>query len=728
MSSRPSSANTAASKTSPKPTPNDAAAACHSSYSDCSGFSILCTNPMTMLPSSTLADIMTSAVRFLPPHATLKEARHLMAEERLSSLLVGTEEQAAGIVTETDILRALHARQPGDIRLDALMSSPLITAPPHLDLISARRLVESRRIHHLGVADASGRVVGMVSDTDFRFHLGTAVFGHLQTLGKAMDQQTPQMPPHATLGEAIACMLEHSADYLIVVDNNRPIGILTERDIPRLISQFQQPRDIALRMAMSSPLRSVQVDTSVTIALEAMNRFRLRHMVVLDNDGRIAGVISQRRLFEQRALEQLSNALLQGHQERDRLRLETHLQLALDVGGAGSWEYRHDLDHHILSDGLIALLGCTPVNAPRTRQDWTERVHPEDRPLLNAAVDELKAAKSTSQIVEYRIRHEDGHWLWIEDRSCVTERNADGSPKITAGVLNDITERHLARQQITRQDRALRMMSGVAQALVRHTDEELMLDEVCTVIVEIGGYRMAWLGEASNDARKSIVPRAESGDSNNYLANIDISWADCPNGQGPTGRAIRTGIPVIIRDTESEPTYQPWRSAAKNAGFRASIALPVRVDGKILGAINLYADHPDAFDDDEVSLLSNLAGELGLGLGMQRSRQTLARSEEMLLQAQRLARIGHFTFEASSDTLTGSPTHNEIFGIEPGELLNTASWRTLIHPDDRERMSSYVRDHVFRAKQTFDNEYRIVRRNDGPISKPKAYRKFLEQI
>jgi two-component system sensor histidine kinase/response regulator len=668
---------------------------------------------MTLLPSSTLADIMTSDVRSLPPHATLKEASRLMAEERLSSLLVSDQGQALGIVTETDILRALHARQPVDTRLDTLMSRPLITAPPHLDLISARRLVESRRIHHLGVADVAGHIVGMVSDTDFRFHLGTAVFGHLRTLGNAMDHKTPQMAPDASLAQAIACMLEHSADYLIVVEDELPVGILTERDIPRLINQFQQPHDIPLRMAMSSPLRSVQLDTSVTIALEAMNRFRLRHMVVLDGDGRIAGVISQRRVFEQLALEQLSNALLQVHQERDRLRLETHLQLALDVGGAGSWEYRHDLDHHILSDGLIALLGCTPVNAPRTRHDWMERVHPEDRPLLNAAVSELQAAKSTSQIVEYRIRHADGHWLWIEDRSCVTERDTNGSPKITAGVLNDITERHQARQQITRQNRALRMMSGVAQALVRHTDEKLMLDEVCTVIVEIGGYRMAWLGEACNDARKSIVPRAESGDSHNYLSSIDISWADCPSGQGPTGRAIRTGIPVIIREAESDPTFMPWRSAAQAAGFRASIALPVRVDGKVLGALNLYADKPDAFDDDEVTLLSNLTGELGLGIGMQRSRQTLARSEEMLLQAQRLARIGHFTFEASSDTLTGSPTHNEIFGIPPGEPLDTASWRALIHPDDRERMSRYVRDHVFRGKLPFDNEYRIVRRNDG---------------
>jgi two-component system sensor histidine kinase/response regulator len=409
-------------------------------------------------------------------------------------------------------------------------------------------------------------------------------------------------------------------------------------------------------------------------------------------------------------------------QERDRLRLETQLQLALDIGGAGSWEYRHDLDHHTLSDGLLALLGRTPVDAPRTLADWQALIHPDDRAQVDATtlettagptVDPARTAKSATRIVQYRINHADGHWLWVEARSCVIERHDDGRPKLTSGVLQDISERHLARQQITRQNRALRLMSGVAQALVRYTDEKLMLDEVCTVAVEIGGYRMAWIGEACQDEKKSVVPRAESGLTEHYLARLDISWADVPSGQGPTGRAIRTGVPVIIRDTGSDPTFTPWRAAAQAAGFRASIALPLRVDGKIVGALNLYSAQSNAFDDDEINLLGNLAGELGLGLSMQRSRQTLARSEEMLMQAQRLARIGHFTFEAATDTLTGSPTHNEIFGIPPGQLLNTASWRALIHPDDRERMSAYSRDHVFRNKLPFDNEYRIIRHNDG---------------
>ena len=670
---------------------------------------------MTASPASTLHDIMTCEVCSLPPQATLLEAARLMADERISSLLIMLDGMALGIITESNILRALHARQPGDVRLDAIMSTPLIMAPPQLDLLSARNLLETHGIRHLVVADIDGQVAGIVSDTDFRMHLDSAAFRHLRTLEGIMDRKIPNLMPEATLGDAIATMVKHAADYLIVCEADKAVGIITERDIPRLIKTYPQPHDITLRETMSTPVRSVNLETPLTSALEAMNHYRMRHMAVLDHDGRIVGVISQRRLFEQLATERLENALRQTQQERDRLRLETQLQLAVDVGGSGSWEYHHETDRLIISQGLIALLNCNSADAPGTRAAWAARIHPDDRHLLSLAVNPKNGPKTEFHVIDYRVRHADGHWIWVEDRSCVTESNADGSPKVTTGILNDISERQISRQQITRQNRALRLMSGIAQALVRHTDEKEMLAEVCTVAVEVGDYLMAWVGEASHDADKSVIPVAESGFVDNYLTDLAISWDDVPNGQGPTGRAIRSGVPAIIRNIKHDPSFAPWRIAAQAHGYRSSISLPLRVDGHVIGALSLYSQKIDPFDDDELALLANLSGEIGLGLSMQRSRERLARSENILLQAQRLARLGHFTFDPQTDTLTGSPMHNELFGIDPDEKIDTDTWRALIHPGDRERMSTYSRDHVFRGRQAFDNEYRLIRRNDGEV-------------
>ncbi|HLO61786.1 MAG TPA: PAS domain S-box protein, partial [Azonexus sp.] len=154
---------------------------------------------------------------------------------------------------------------------------------------------------------------------------------------------------------------------------------------------------------------------------------------------------------------------------------------------------------------------------------------------------------------------------------------------------------------------------------------------------------------------------------------------------------------------------------AAAGGFRAAIGLPLRVEGRIYGSLNINAAGAAAFDDEEVALLSHLAGEIELGIGMLRSRQTLAHSEALLLQAQRLARIGHFTFEADTDTLICSPMHNEILGVDPTEVLDTRRWLAVIHPEDRENVAEYSRDHVFRKRQPFDFEYRVVRRHDGEV-------------
>ncbi|WP_295008463.1 PAS domain S-box protein [uncultured Dechloromonas sp.] len=668
---------------------------------------------MSIAPSSTLGSIMSLEVHTLPPEATLLQAVRKMSDEQISCVIVVAEGIPVGILTESNIVRAFHAHTPGDMRVGTLMSQPLISASVDLDLVSARRLTEEKRIRHLVVLDETGTIAGIVSDTDFRMYLGSAAFRHVDALAGVMDHEIPHLPPDAPLDEAVARMIEQDADYLIVHEGELPIGILTERDIPRLLARHDAPHALSLRETMSAPLRSVPVDMSVAGAMEAMTRFRLRHMVVLNDAGQIAGVVNQRRLLEQLALERMEHALQQAQQERDRLRLEAHLQMALDGGGAGSWEYQHDIDRYQLSRGVLRILGCSAGAAPRTLAAWMARVHPDDRQTLDAAFDAAAQGTTEAQYLEYRVRHEDGQWLWIEDRRCVTERLSDGSPRLTAGVVNDITARQNDKDKIDRQNRALRLMNAVSQALVRHHDRPGMLADVCTIIVETGGYKLAWVGEAMHDPDKRILPLAYSGNNEDYLLNLNITWADAWNGQGTIGRAIRHGRPFVARDIDPDPTLAHWREVAQAGGFRSSISLPLWIDDKVFGSLNLNSPDTDTFDDDEVALLAHIASEIELGIAMQRSRRTLAHSEAMLLEAQRLARIGHFTFEADGDLLIGSPTHNEILGIAPGEALDTRGWLALVHPDDRERVAEYSRDHVFRKRQPFDSEYRTIRRDSG---------------
>jgi PAS domain S-box-containing protein len=667
---------------------------------------------MSLSNTTLLAEIMTHAVHSIAPDTSLKDATRLMSTEKISSLLVERDGISIGIITESNIIRALHERCAPETAAVDIMSQPLITARSDLDLLSARHLIDSHGIRHLVVVDNQDKTLGIVSDTDFRLFLGINAFRNLRTLEKVMDRKMPCLPPETLLEEAISCMLKQGMDYVIVANHGVPLGIITERDMPRLLHDHPNPHEITVAQAMSHPVMSLTHDKSVTAALEIMAEHRLRHMVVLDEKGLIVGVISQHKLFEQLAMHQMESALGKAHQEHAQRRLETHLQMAMSTLNAGAWEYIHETDQFVISDGLANLMDSLSLDIPVGMADWLTHVHPDDMQRISVAVDQLNEGENPGQL-EYRVRSQDGNWIWLESSTNVIEKKPNGSARLSIGIITDITKRHAEREQILRQNRALTLLRGVAQAMSRNEDEASFLAEVCILITEVAGYRLAWVAEAQNDAAHSIRPLAEAGFDLGYLKSVKISWADDEYGQGPTGRAIRTGVPVACRDVLNDPNYAPWRDIALRCGYQSTIAMPLRLSGKIIGSINIYSDEPDIFDDAEVSLLEDMAGEIGAGIGRLQAINKLAENEAALREAQTIARLGHYRFDPNTDTWVCSPVLDEILGIDSSYPHDFAGWQALIHPEDQAAMTAYIQNQILGKNQSFKNEYRIIRPNDG---------------
>lgn len=188
-------------------------------------------------------------------------------------------------------------------------------------------------------------------------------------------------------------------------------------------------------------------------------------------------------------------------------------------------------------------------------------------------------------------------------------------------MFNDVTERKqsdLAQQKL---NRALHLLSDCNMALVHAEEEYRLLAEICRLIVERGGYRLAWVGYAEQDEARSVRPIAQAGYESGYLDTLNISWGDNIQGQGPTGTAIRTGKTSINPDVLSNPAMAPWRQAAIQRGYQSSIALPLIHDRQVLGALNIYASEADAFNPEEVHLLEELAGDLAYGIVTLRTRK-----------------------------------------------------------------------------------------------------------
>ena len=181
---------------------------------------------------------------------------------------------------------------------------------------------------------------------------------------------------------------------------------------------------------------------------------------------------------------------------------------------------------------------------------------------------------------------------------------------------------------LRRTERALKTISACNGALVRATNETMLLTEICRVVVEKGGYRLAWVGFAENDEKKTITVAARAGNDDGYLEKVNVSWSENDErGRGPTGTAIRTGEIVVCNDFQSNPMVAPWRAEAAKHGFGSIIVLPLCHAERSIGALIIYAAETNAFNPEEVELLHELAGDLGFGIQALRTKAEHERAE-----------------------------------------------------------------------------------------------------
>lgn len=196
-----------------------------------------------------------------------------------------------------------------------------------------------------------------------------------------------------------------------------------------------------------------------------------------------------------------------------------------------------------------------------------------------------------------------------------------------ANVLGMTIERRRAEERLHRLNRTNRALSLGNQALVRTTDESALLQQICGIIVTEAGYRLCWAGYAEQDAARTVRVVAQAGVDDGYLQSANICWADTERGRGPTGTCIRTGEIQIAKDMTTDPRLAPWRAEALKRGYASSVAIPLVAEGNPFGALTIYSAETEAFGEEEVKLLSELAGDLAYGIVSLRTQAERERAE-----------------------------------------------------------------------------------------------------
>ncbi len=275
-------------------------------------------------------------------------------------------------------------------------------------------------------------------------------------------------------------------------------------------------------------------------------------------------------------------------------------------------------------------------------------------------------------------------------------------------------------KKLIKANRLYLFLSQINQMIVKVADEATLFKEVCRIAVEIGKFRMAWVGMIDEQTHK-LIPVYHAGEEKEYLSTITITFvADQPESKGPTGSALREGKTIFCNDIETSPVMDPWRDAALGRNYLSSISLPLTKFEKVVGALTIYADIKNFFDTQEVQLLEECASDVSYVMGNFEKEKIRLKAEKELNESrkryQTLAEIlpvGIFHTDLNGETTYVNPRWSVISGLKNEGALGNG-WLNAVHPDDRHLVQSGW-NKAISNQQISNSEYRFIK-PDGSVS------------
>ena len=262
---------------------------------------------------------------------------------------------------------------------------------------------------------------------------------------------------------------------------------------------------------------------------------------------------------------------------------------------------------------------------------WTEYPEGIGQPFHEAYL----RAQATQKVVIFEEYY--SPWdKWFENRIYPSEEGL-------SIFFTEITERKKSHESLNRVNRALKVLSRCNEILARTNDETELLEKICSVIAEEGAYPLIWIGFAEHDANKIVRLVTQKGFNSDFMDDVSISWAENIQSKEPASEAIRSGHPIIINDIFNDDSSSWWKDTAEKYAAVSSITLPIFTTDTSYGVLNIFSKTADAFNEEEVHLLQELANDLAFGIARLRSKIEQQNLQKQLQQAQKMEAVGQLT-------------------------------------------------------------------------------------
>ncbi|MDQ3185553.1 MAG: EAL domain-containing protein [Pseudomonadota bacterium] len=239
------------------------------------------------------------------------------------------------------------------------------------------------------------------------------------------------------------------------------------------------------------------------------------------------------------------------------------------------------------------------------------RIGNQNRGIMNLMGTKQELFKDNELETFYGVGHQvsialERAWLHENMEQLVEER--------TTALTAEVAQRKKHEARIVRLNRLYSVLSGINTTIVRVRETQELFDTACRIAVDHGQFAFTWIGMFDAETQH-ITPMAKAGRDDGYLSQLNLTNViDSPGNSWLIAEAITQVKPAICNDLTANERMQTWHAAELDRGYYSMVVLPLILGGQLVGIFALYAPETGCFDEEEMALLIEMAGDISFAM------------------------------------------------------------------------------------------------------------------
>lgn len=310
---------------------------------------------------------------------------------------------------------------------------------------------------------------------------------------------------------------------------------------------------------------------------------RCRGMAICDNNGKPIRMIGAHQDIT--SIKETELAIVKESQRLDSIIRGTNV---------GTWEWNIQTGEVIFNDRWAEIIGYTLDElSPVSIQTWKKFAHPEDLEKSNKLLQRHFKGESEFYEFESRMRHKDGHWVWVLDRGRVFEWSSDGKPLVMYGTHQDITLQKQSSNLLNHKNNILSSVNSLQQSFLSEDTPSNVFEKALNSLLSITESEIGFIGEILNqaDSKKHIKIMAIAGnstkkDSPKFLETKSIEISESEVLDSLINSIVDTGKPIIQNQPHkhTEIDIFPYDTIS----LESFLGLPISVGNDMIGIAGIY--------------------------------------------------------------------------------------------------------------------------------------------